>query len=306
MAIKKKVAKAKPAAKVAKKPVAKTKNKPAKKATVKKTAKAKPIKKVSAKPAKKVVKKAIAKKVVKPAKKALKKAVAKQPVKKTLIKKVVIKKAVVKKAIAKLPQSKPVKKAVVVKAKPMAKVIAKPVVKAPVTRPVNKPAYNAPVVKAAAPVFRPIHSTPLPQTKTSQTKNMNVQKTSVEDTRSRYSDAELKEFKVLVVQKLDEARIELVNLNATVINANENGTDDTGASFKMLEDGSDSLAKEESAQLAIRQKKFVEQLEAALQRIENKTYGICRVTGKLIAKERLRAVPHTTQSMEAKLKQYRD
>ena len=136
---------------------------------------------------------------------------------------------------------------------------------------------------------------------------MNIEKKNLKvDERSRYSDAELKEFKILVLNKLEDARTELINLNAAVINANENGTDDTGASFKMLEDGSDTLAKEESAQLAIRQKKFIEQLEAALMRIENKTYGICRVTGKLIPKERLRAVPHTTQSMEAKLKQYRE
>lgn len=124
--------------------------------------------------------------------------------------------------------------------------------------------------------------------------------------KTRYSDAELLEFKELIVQKLADARTELVNLQAQIINANENGTDDTGATFKMLEDGSDTLAKEEAANLAARQKKFIEQLEAALIRIENKTYGICRVTGRLIAKERLRAVPHTTQSMEAKLQQYKD
>ena len=86
----------------------------------------------------------------------------------------------------------------------------------------------------------------------------------------------------------------------------EHGTDDTSNTFKVLEDGSDTLAKEEAGQLAGKQQKFIEQLENALIRIENKTYGICRVTGKLIPKERLRAVPHTTQSMEAKLKQYKD
>jgi len=122
----------------------------------------------------------------------------------------------------------------------------------------------------------------------------------------RYNDADLQEFKGLIVKKLVDAREELINLQAQIINTNENGTDDTGASFKMLEDGSETLAKEEAANLAARQKKFIEQLEMALIRIENKTYGICRITGKLIAKERLRAVPHTTQSMEAKLKQYRD
>jgi DnaK suppressor protein len=121
-----------------------------------------------------------------------------------------------------------------------------------------------------------------------------------------YSDKELKEFKSIILKKLEEARKELVNLQAALNNANEHGTDDTASTFKMLEDGSDTLAKEEAGQLAVRQKKFIEQLENALIRIENKTYGICRVTGKLIPKERLRAVPHTTQSIEAKLQQYKD
>jgi RNA polymerase-binding transcription factor DksA len=95
-------------------------------------------------------------------------------------------------------------------------------------------------------------------------------------------------------------------LAAVLNHSGEHGTDDTASTFKMMEDGSESNAKEEAAQQAARQKKFIEQLDAALVRIENKTYGVCRVTGKLIPKERLRAVPHTTQSMEAKLKQYRD
>ena len=124
--------------------------------------------------------------------------------------------------------------------------------------------------------------------------------------KSNYSDKELKEFKTIILKKLEEARKELVNLQAALNNANEHGTDDTASTFKMLEDGSDTLAKEEAGQLAVRQKKFIEQLENALIRIENKTYGVCRVTGKLIPKERLRAVPHTTQSIEAKLQQYKD
>ncbi|MEO0312329.1 MAG: hypothetical protein RIQ89_1986 [Bacteroidota bacterium] len=126
------------------------------------------------------------------------------------------------------------------------------------------------------------------------------------DTRSRYNDSELAEFKQIVLKKLEETRKELVLSQAQLNSANEHGTDDTASTFKMLEDGSDSLAKEEAAALAGRQKKFIEQLEAALMRIENKTYGICRVTGKLIPKERLKAVPVTTQSIEAKLNQYRD
>ncbi|MEO8146028.1 MAG: TraR/DksA C4-type zinc finger protein [Bacteroidia bacterium] len=124
--------------------------------------------------------------------------------------------------------------------------------------------------------------------------------------KSRYSDKELKEFKTLIVEKIENAKAEYILLQQQLNNANENGTDDTGGTFKMLEDGSETLAKEEAAQLAARQRKFIEQLESALVRIENKSYGICRVTGKLIPKERLKAVPHTTQSIEAKLLQYKD
>lgn len=124
--------------------------------------------------------------------------------------------------------------------------------------------------------------------------------------KTRYSDSELLEFKEIINKKLEDARKELVNLQAALNSANDHGTDDTASTFKVLEDGSDTLAKEEAGQLAARQKKFIEQLENALIRIENKTYGLCRVTGKLIPKERLRAVPHTTQSIEAKLQQYKD
>jgi RNA polymerase-binding transcription factor DksA len=127
-----------------------------------------------------------------------------------------------------------------------------------------------------------------------------------ESSKTRYSDAELDEFRQIINVKLENARKELALLQQQMTAANEHGTDDTASTFKILEDGSDSLAKEEAGQLASRQKKFIEQLENALVRIENKTYGICRVTGKLIPKERLRAVPHTTQSIEAKLNQYRD
>ncbi len=124
--------------------------------------------------------------------------------------------------------------------------------------------------------------------------------------KTRYSDKELVEFKELIIKKLEDARKELANLQAALNSSNEHGTDDTASTFKILEDGSDTLAKEEAGQLAARQRKFIEQLENALIRIENKTYGVCRVTGKLIPKERLRAVPHTTQSIEAKLQQYKD
>ena len=125
-----------------------------------------------------------------------------------------------------------------------------------------------------------------------------------ENEKTRYSDAELQEFKELLLDKLKSAKEELNSLASSLSTPNANGTDDTAGTYKTLEDGSATLEKESINQLAARQKKFIEQLEAALVRIENKTYGICRETGKLIQKERLRAVPHTTLSMEAKLKQY--
>lgn len=122
--------------------------------------------------------------------------------------------------------------------------------------------------------------------------------------KTRYSDAELQEFKEIILEKLRVAKEELLSLTKSLNSSNGNGTDDTAGTFKTLEDGSATLEKEQTNQLAARQKKFIDNLEAALVRIENKTYGICRETGKLIQKERLRAVPHTTLSMEAKLKQY--
>jgi len=116
----------------------------------------------------------------------------------------------------------------------------------------------------------------------------------------RYNDDELVEFKDLIVRKLDEARKDYDLLKQTLANTDNNGTDDTSPSFKMIEDGSETLSREETAQLAGRQEKFIKHLEDALLRIRNKTYGICRVTGRLISKERLRLVPHATLSIEAK------
>ncbi len=124
-----------------------------------------------------------------------------------------------------------------------------------------------------------------------------------ENEKTRYSESDLQEFKNLLLDKLRSAKEELNSLATSLSSPNANGTDDTAGTYKTLEDGSATLEKEQINQLAARQKKFIEQLEAALVRIENKTYGICRETGKLIPKERLRAVPHTTLSMEAKLKQ---
>jgi DnaK suppressor protein len=118
--------------------------------------------------------------------------------------------------------------------------------------------------------------------------------------KSRYSDEELSEFKELILGKLKEAQEDYELLRGSLSNSDNHGTDDTGRSFNMMEDGSDTLSREEVAQLAVRQEKFIQSLHNALIRIENKTYGICRVTGKLIRKERLKLVPHATLSIEAK------
>jgi RNA polymerase-binding transcription factor DksA len=126
---------------------------------------------------------------------------------------------------------------------------------------------------------------------------------NTKDDRSRYSDKELLEFKELIIDKLKEAQADYDLLKQTLSNADNHGTDDTSPSFKLLEDGSDVLSKEETAQLAVRQEKYVVNLKNALMRIENKTYGICRVSGKLIPKERLRSVPHATLGIDAKLNQ---
>lgn len=123
-----------------------------------------------------------------------------------------------------------------------------------------------------------------------------------EDNRTRYSDKELAEFKAIILQKLEEARSNYQELKAALTHSDAHGTEDTHANFKLMEDGSETMTREEIAQLAARQEKFIKNLENALIRIENKTYGICRVTGKLIPKERLRLVPHATLSIEAKEK----
>ena len=116
----------------------------------------------------------------------------------------------------------------------------------------------------------------------------------------RYSDAELQEFKELILQKLETARQDYEELRAAITHSSSNDVEDTSPTFKVLEEGASSLSKEESGQLAQRQYKFIQSLEAALIRIENKTYGVCRMTGKLIPKERLRLVPHATLTVEAK------
>ena len=118
----------------------------------------------------------------------------------------------------------------------------------------------------------------------------------------RYSDAELAEFEALILEKLETARKDLELLNENVAGG-KNSANDSAPTFKILEEGSAVLSKEENSQLAMRQYKYIQNLENALILIKNKTYGICRVTGKLIPKERLRAVPHATLSVEAKLNQ---
>ena len=121
--------------------------------------------------------------------------------------------------------------------------------------------------------------------------------------KTRYSDAELEEFKAIILDKLARAQKEYDDLRSVVSNSDGNDVNDTSPTFKTLEEGASTLAKEAHGQLAQRQMKFIQHLQAALIRIENKTYGICRETGKLIPKERLRAVPHATLSIEAKNKQ---
>ena len=121
--------------------------------------------------------------------------------------------------------------------------------------------------------------------------------------KTRYADLELDEFKNIILEKLRQAKEELQILSKTLNQSNFNGTDDTSSAYKSLEDGAATLEKESINQLAARQKKFIQSLESALVRIENKTFGVCRETGKLIPKERLRAVPHATLSMEAKMRQ---
>jgi RNA polymerase-binding transcription factor DksA len=198
------------------------------------------------------------------------------------------------------PKSKPAAKASkpVKPARPAAKAATK--TESKVKKATTKPAAAAkpaPAPKAAA-------SKPLPPAqKVNSPAPKAAAKDTVEDTRSRYSDAELKEFRDLINKKLEEASRDYELLKNTLSHKDDHGTDDTSPTFKLLEDGSDVLSKEETAHLAARQEKYIQNLKNALIRIQNKTYGICRVTGKLIPKERLRSVPHATLSIDAKLGQ---
>lgn len=313
----KKAAKAKPAkkaapkkaakpAKKASKPAAKKAAKPAKKAAPKKAAK--PVKKAApkkaAKPAKKVAKPA-PKKAAKPAKKVVVKKAAK-PVKKEVKPAKPVKAAPVKaapvKAVKEKPVSKPEPKAI---KQPEPKVESKPAKPSPVSsnkKPAGK--QHESMLRKVVDV-KSLPKPPVPVGKPTtmllnNTKPLDHTKAGKADERTRYNDEELKEFKEIILGKLAEARKDLDLLRSSLTHTGDNGTDDTSPTFKMMEDGSETLSREESAQLAGRQEKFIQALEAALVRIENKTYGVCRVTGKLINKERLKLVPHTTLSIEAK------
>lgn len=119
--------------------------------------------------------------------------------------------------------------------------------------------------------------------------------------KTRYSDEELEEFRSIIMDKLQKARLDYDMLKSSVMNSDGNDVADTSPTFKVLEEGAATLSKEEAGRMAQRQMKFIQSLEGGLVRINNKTYGVCRETGKLIQKERLRAVPHATLSMEAKM-----
>ena len=120
------------------------------------------------------------------------------------------------------------------------------------------------------------------------------------ETPNKYSDKDLEEFKTLILKKIEKAQHDLELIKSAYMNDHNNGTEDTSPTFKAFDEGSTVMSKESNSQLALRQEKFIRDLKTALIRIENKTYGICRVTGKLISSERLKLVPHATLSIEAK------
>jgi RNA polymerase-binding transcription factor DksA len=210
-------------------------------------------------------------------------------------------KAKTKKAPAK--KAKPVSK----KSAPKKKVAAKPAPKKVAKKVVAKKAEPAKkvvvAVKAAPPKPAPPQLGAFPMLTQRPIAHVKATKaTPGKDDRTRYSDDELKEFEKLILEKLEKARGEYKILKDTLSRDNDMGTDSTsGGNTKVLEDGAETAEKENLSQLAARQQKFITNLENALVRIKNSTYGICSVTGKLISKERLIAVPHTTQSIEAKM-----
>jgi RNA polymerase-binding transcription factor DksA len=262
-----------------------------------------PVKK-AAKPA--PAKKAPAKKVV--AKPAPKKAVAKPAPKKSAPAKAAPPKAAVKQAapakpVAKAPApAKPVAKKVESKPAPTPKSVKPaPAPEKPVKKETKKEEKAAQKEAKAAAANKPLVTQVVAPNRPMSAPVVKKHVSTLESAdKVRYSDDELSEFRDLINKKLDEARKDYDLLKQTLANTDNNGTDDTSPSFKMIEDGSETLSREETAQLAGRQEKFIKHLEDALLRIRNKTYGICRVTGRLISKERLRLVPHATLSIEAK------
>ena len=289
--------------------------KPAKKAakTAKPKAKVNTKAKVAAKaPVKKAAPKAAKKAPAKPVKKATAaKPAAKKPVKKAVTK-TVAKKAAPAKPVAKA--AKPVAKNVVKKQEKTKAPVAKPITKAtntkaPVVKNVTKnevvkeKEVKKAVTKTVAPKPEPKKEAPVVKTPPRKFERQLKPKPAIvslnTDNRSRYSDAELAEFRELITGKLETSRGELKYLQEQISRSSEMG-DDSDARFKGLEDGTSTSEREYLSQMASRQIQYIGHLEKALIRIENKTYGICRETGKLISKERLRAVPHATLSIEAK------
>ena len=295
---------AKPAAKAASKKTTKPVRKaaPAKKPVAKKVVKAmaklaSPAKAAKgAKPApKKATPKPVAKKPApaaknalgKPAPKALAKALAKAPVK-----------ADAPAKPAPVPKPAPSPKPVAAKPEPALKPAPKP---APASKAAQKAQVKKEKDEAKANAAKPlVKQTSAPIIHKSAPMVKKQVSTLEAASKERYNDTELDEFRGIINAKLDEARKDYELLKQTLANNDNNGTEDTSPSFKMIEDGSETLSREETAQLASRQEKFIKHLEDALLRIRNKTYGICRVTGRLISKERLRLVPHATLSIEAK------
>ena len=279
----------------------------------------------SAKKTKKALKKAkktVKSKKVAKAKKAVKKKVAKAK-KTTKAKKVAKPKKVAKKAAKKAPKKAATKKAAPKKTKKQAvkKAVAKkaPSKKAAKAAPKKGITTARPMRRAATPTVPSVGKkkdnpiSPLPKTPpqlnifpalTQRPIAHRPAKEPVPSDKTRYNAAELKEFETLINGKLEKARMEFKILKETLNRNNDEGTDSTsGGNTKVLEDGAETAEKENLSQLAARQLKYITNLENALIRIKNGTYGICSVTGKLIPKERLIAVPHTTQSIEAKMMQ---
>jgi RNA polymerase-binding transcription factor DksA len=277
---------------------------------------AKPVQKAPAKPTAKVkAKPAVSKKMAPPPKKA------------AAVKKGVLAKAPAKKAVSKTPVSaakhQPAKAAV----KPAAKMVQKPLpaakkaeIKSEAPQPVKKPVVEAANQQTTKTATKPLESKTAPKEpvkppkvvipKTSTDKKikyepdftrsvLDAQKGEENTHTMRYSDAELGEFRDLINKKLDVAKKELAYLQGLITRKDESGDLDEGR-YMTMEDGSMSMEREQLSQMASRQIQFIDHLEKAIMRIENKTYGICRVTGKLIDKARLRAVPHATLSIEAK------